>query len=63
MDFWYMTIGDELTDAINNIPSRLQRLYFQSILERYNKYVEETDEVITFGEYINMFGRDWTVWS
>lgn len=58
MDFWYMTIGDELTDAINNIPSRLQRLYFQSILERYNKYVEETDEVITFGEYINMFGRD-----
>ena len=50
MDFWYMTIGDELNAAINNIPSRLQRLFFQSVLERYNKYIEDTDDVLTFCE-------------
>lgn len=55
MDFWDMTIGDELNDAINNISSRLQRLFFQSVLKRYNKYVEETDDIVTFGEYYNMF--------
>ena len=55
MDFWYMTIGDELNAAINNIPSRLQRLFFQSVLERYNKYIEDTDDVVTFGEYYNSF--------
>ena len=58
MDFWDMTIGDELNDAINNISSRLQRLFFQSVLKRYNKYVEETDDIVTFGEYYNMFGRE-----
>lgn len=58
MDFWDMTIGDELNDAINNISSRLQRLFFQSILKRYNKYVEETDDIVTFGEYYNMFERE-----
>ena len=58
MDFWYMTIGDELNAAINNIPSRLQRLFFQSVLERYNKYIENTDDVVTFGEYYNMFERE-----
>ena len=35
MEFWYMTIGDELNEAVNNIPSRLQRIYFQSVLKRY----------------------------
>ena len=58
MDFWDMTIGDELNDAINNISSRLQRLFFQSVLKRYNKYVEETDYIVTFGEYYNMFERE-----
>ena len=58
MDFWDMTIGDELNDAINNISSRLQRLFFQAVLKRYNKYVEETDDIVTFGEYYNMFERE-----
>lgn len=58
MDFWDMTIGDELNDAINNISSRLQKLFFQSVLKRYNKYVEETDDIVTFGEYYNMFERE-----
>lgn len=58
MDFWDMTIGDELNDAINNISSRLQRLFFQSVLKRYNKYVEETDDIVTFGEYYNMSERE-----
>lgn len=58
MDFWDMTIGDELNNAINNISSRLQRLFFQSVLNRYNKYVEETDDIVTFGEYYNMFERE-----
>lgn len=58
MDFWDMTIGDELNDAINNISSRLQRLFFQSVLKRYNKYVEETNDIVTFGEYYNMFERE-----
>ena len=58
MDFWDMTIGDELNDAINNISSRLQRLFFQSVLKRYNKYVEETDDIVTFGEYYNMFEQE-----
>ena len=38
MDFWDMTIGDELNDAINNISSRLQRLFFQSVL-KYETYI------------------------
>lgn len=58
MDFWDMTIGDELNNAINSISSRLQRLFFQSVLNRYNKYVEETDDIVTFGEYYNMFERE-----
>ncbi len=58
MDFWYMTVGDELNTAINNISSRLQRIYFQSVLKRYIKYVEETDDIVTFGEYYNMFERE-----
>lgn len=58
MDFWDMTIGDELNNAINNISSRLQRLFFQSVLNRYNKYVEETDDIVTFGKYYNMFERE-----
>ena len=58
MDFWDMTIGDELNDAINNISSRLQRLFFQSVLKRYNKYVEETDDIDTFRDYYNMFERE-----
>ena len=58
MDFWDMTIGDELNYAINNISSRLQRLFFQSVLKRYNKYVEETDDIVTFCEYYNMFERE-----
>ena len=58
MEFWNMTIGDELNDSINNISSRLQRLFFQSVLKRYIKYVEETDDIITFGEYYNMFERE-----
>ena len=58
MEFWNMTIGDELNDSINNIPSRLQRLFFQSVLKRYIKYVEETDDIVTFGEYYNMFERE-----
>ena len=58
MDFWNMTFGDELNLAINSLPSNLQRLYFQSVLKRYNKYIEETDDIVTFGEFYNMFERE-----
>ena len=58
MIFWDMTIGEDLNKSIHELPSTLQRSYFECILQRYNKYVKETDDIVTFGEYYNMFERE-----
>ncbi len=57
-DYWEMTYGDALRDALENIPSAIQRIYFLSVFERMGEYVIKYDaDGLTFREYFDMFER------
>lgn len=56
--YWNMTYGDELQDALNHLPSELQKQYFLHVFNRMGNYViaHEADG-LTFREYFDMFER------
>ena len=57
-DYWEMTYGDALKDALEHISSNVQRMYFLSLFQRMGEYVIENDaDGLTFREYFDMFER------
>ncbi|MBP3464456.1 MAG: hypothetical protein ACI4VN_03290 [Clostridia bacterium] len=57
-DYWEMTYGDALKDALEHISSNVQRMYFLSVFQRMGEYVIENDaDGLTFREYFDMFER------
>lgn len=59
-ELWNSTYSDQLKAAILSIKSPMQRSYFLRVFNRMGNYIfqHEDQEFITFGEYFDLFERD-----
>ncbi len=57
MPFKELYLSDELRKEIDNLKNNsfMKWLYYQNKLIEYEKFCHDNDEILTFGEFANMY--------